>query len=95
MGCVEEGKESCGVCEEVWESVWGEFGEVCRVDGGRSMGEGKKRCGGVKKCVRVYGVSVESVGKCVGVWGKSGKRYGGVGESKEICGGHEEVWGNV
>ena len=31
------------------------------------MGEGKGKCEGVKKCVRVYGVSVESVGKCVGV----------------------------
>ena len=56
------------------------------------MGEGKGRCEGVKKCVRVYGVSVE---KCVGVWGRSGERYGGVGEGKEKCGGHEEVWGNV
>ena len=74
---MEEGKESCGVCGEVWESVWGEFGEVCWGGGGRSMGrmgEGKGRCEGVKKCVRVYVVSVE---KCVGVWGRSGERYGG------------------
>ena len=61
----------------VWESVWGEFGEVCWGGGGRSMGEGKGSFRGVKKCVRVYGVSV---GKCVGVWGRSGERYGGCGK---------------
>ena len=42
-----------------------------------AYGEGKGRCGGVKKCGgrcgRPYGVSL---GKCVGVWG----RYG-------VCGG--------
>ena len=56
----------------MWESVLGcEEGEG---DVGRGMGgvgEGKGRCGGVKKCEerceRVYGVSV---GKCVGVWGR-------------------------
>ena len=25
---VEGGKEKCGVCVEVWESVWGEWGSV-------------------------------------------------------------------
>ena len=49
----------------MWESVLG-----CRGDEGRGMGgvgEDKRRCGGVKKCGGVYGVSLESVGKCVGV----------------------------
>ena len=45
-------------------SVWGERGEVCwGVGGGEERsgkryvgcGEGKARCGGVKKCGRVYG----------------------------------------
>ena len=49
---------------KVWESVWGERGEVCwgvgevRKEVGKGMwgvGEGKARCGGVKKCGRVYG----------------------------------------
>ena len=51
----------------------GECGEVCWGGEGRSkgcMGEGKGRCGGVKKCGRVYGVRVESVGRCVEVWGR-------------------------
>ena len=49
---------------KVWESVWGErgkyvgaWGEV-RKEVGKGMwgvGEGKARCGGVKKCGRVYG----------------------------------------
>ena len=47
------------------------------------VGKGKGRCGGVKKCGRVYGVSMEGVVKCVGVWGRSSEGYGG-------C---EEVWG--
>ena len=31
------------------------------------VGEGKEKCGGVKKCGRVYGVSVEGAEKCFGV----------------------------
>ena len=34
----------------MWGKIWG-------------VGEGKGKCGGVKKCGRVYGVSVESVGR--------------------------------
>ena len=29
---------------------------------------GMKKCGAM--CERVYGVSMEGVGKCVGVWGR-------------------------
>ena len=36
----------------------------------------------VEKCGRAYGVSVEGVGKCVGVWGQVEKSEGGV----EKCG---------
>ena len=52
-------------CKEVWGNVWesvlGEFGgceKVCWENKRRGMGEDKRRCGGVKKCGRVYGVSV-------------------------------------
>ena len=38
----------------MWEKIWG-------------VGEGKGKCGGVKKCGRVYGVSVECVGRGLGV----------------------------
>ena len=31
-----------------------------------------------ERCGRVYGVSVEGVGKCVGVWGRVKKSGGGV-----------------
>ena len=34
----------------------------------------------------MYGVSVGSIGKCVGVWGRRGQRYGGVEEGKGKCG---------
>ena len=40
---------------------------MCRGGEGKSIGERKRRCGGVKKCGRVY---VVSVGKCVEVWGR-------------------------
>ena len=57
----------------MWESVWGSVLE-CGEGEGRGVREGKGRCGGVKKCEgrcgRVYGVSVEGVEKCVGVWGR-------------------------
>ena len=42
------------------EKGMGLWGEV------RSDMRGVKKCGGM--CGRVYGVSVESVRKCVGVW---------------------------
>ena len=55
----------------MWESVLGCGGSKGRGTGG--VREGKEKCEGVKKCGvmcgRVYGVSVESVGKCVEVWG--------------------------
>ena len=35
MGCVEEGKESCGVCEV----VWGMCRKVCGVSLGKCVGE--------------------------------------------------------
>ena len=44
-----------GCVGNVWESVWGGFGEVCWAGGGRSMEEGKGRCGGVKKYVKCMG----------------------------------------
>ena len=44
------------VRKEVGKGMWG-------------MGEGKGRCGGVKKCGEGVGECMEvSVGKCVGVW---------------------------
>ena len=55
-----------------------------RSDVGRGMGsvgEGKGRCEGVKKCGRVYRVS--------------GKVCWGVGEGKGRCGGCKEVWESV
>ena len=64
MGSVKK----CGGQE--WENVWNECGKVCWSMGevrGEVWGEGKDRCGGVKKCGRVYGVSVEGVGKCAEV----------------------------
>ena len=50
----------------MWESVWGERGELrwgvgeVRKEVGKGMGEGKMRCGGCKE-----------------VWGRCGKVYGG------------------
>ena len=79
--------KNCG--GKMWESVWGECGEVCW-GGGRCgerhgyVEEGKGRCGSVKKyegrCGKVYGVSV---GKCVWVWEGEGRcRERGVGKGK-------------
>ena len=48
----------------MWESVWGERGEVCwgvgevRKEVGKGMGEGKRRCGG---CKEVWGEVWKSV----------------------------------
>ena len=50
---------------------------------------GVRKIGGI--CGRLYGVRV---GKCVGVWGRGGERYGGVGKVRRD-GECEEVWGNV
>ena len=41
MGCVQEGKESCGVCEE----VWGMCGRVYGVSLGKCVGEGGEKYG--------------------------------------------------
>ena len=58
----------------MWESVLRFVGGEGR--GMEGLGESKERWGVVKKCGgmcgRVYGVSVEGVRKCVGVW----KSYG-------------------
>ena len=58
------GVESAG---EMWDTVWGERGEVCwgagtLKDMWRRVVEVRGRCG------RVHMVSVEGVGKCVEVW---------------------------
>ena len=95
----------------MWGSVWGKFGECGKVCWGVRVGEG--RCGeafgvwgkirgdveGVKKCGRVYGVSVESVGKCVGcgegegeVWGVWGKVTGKVRVKRSVGECMRLVW---
>ena len=57
----------------MWREVWG------KVRG--DVGYVKKRGG---RCRKVYGVSVECVSKCVGVWG-----------DRKKCEGCGEVWGEV
>ena len=61
MGGVEEGKEICGGCKEVWgrcERVYGVSLESVSKCVGR-CGEGKGRCGGVKKCGGGVGECIE------------------------------------
>ena len=51
-----------------------------------------ERCGGVKKCVGVWGEvrgEVWGVRKCVGVWWRCGEVCWGVGKVRG------EVWGSV
>ena len=52
------------------------------------MGEGKGRCGGVKKYVRVHGVSVEKVrGEVWGVLEKVKRDVGGMKKCGAMCEG--------
>ena len=56
----------------MWGKIWG-------------VGEGKRKCGGVKKCGRVYGVSGESVGRGEGeVWGCEERCWGLRGGEKNM-----------
>ena len=65
--------------EEMWGKVWGHMLE-------RGVG-GVKKSG--ERCGREYGVSVEGVEKCVGMWKETRKDMGrGVGK----CVG---VWGTL
>ena len=57
---------------KMWDSVWGERGEVSW-----GVGKGVEKCGEVRsRCGRVHEVSVEGVAKCVEVWGDDGKSMG-------------------
>ena len=80
-------KKCRGRCGRVLWSKCGGCGEMCL--GGEKNGEGKEKCGGVKK--RGGGMG-ECVGKCVGemrreVWGcRKGKRRWGVKKCGGRCG---------
>ena len=60
----------------MWGKIWG-------------VGEGKRKCAGVKRCGRVYGVSVESVGR------GEGRGFGGVRKGVGVYGEVKKNMGSV